>query len=119
MPLLNKLKYDKIPPWRDATLFLIICEGEKREFQYFEFFNEIDRKLKIISVPSEKGKSAPKYLEVNAEKAVGKHVDDGGEFELWFVLDLEWPENDIQAIYTICRTKYNWFLGLSNPCFEV
>lgn len=120
MPLLNKIKYDKIPPWRDATLFLIVCEGERREVQYFEFFNELDSKLKVIPVPSEEGKSAPNHLQINAEKAVISEVSDGGIYELWVVLDIDsWQEKAIHEVQKFCKNKNNWHVAISNPCFEV
>lgn len=120
MPLINKLNYDKIPPWRDATLFLVICEGEKREYQYFDFFNGLDAKLKVIAIPSAAGHTAPKHLEINAVNAVKEKVDDEGTYELWIVLDLDrWPVTQIHDLQKICKDKENWFIAISNPCFEV
>ncbi len=118
MPLLNKLKYKKKKPWRDAKLFLIICEGERREFQYFNYFDGLSRQLKIIPIPNCEGKSAPKHLQVNAEKAV-QEFDDGGDYELWIVMDVDaWKKQDLHDIQTFCNEK-NWSVAISNPCFEV
>ena len=119
MPLLNKLKYKKKKPWRDAKLFLVICEGERREYQYFNFFDGLSRQLKIISIPNHEGKSAPKHLQINAEKAV-QDFDDGGDYELWIVMDVDaWKDKDLHDIQTFCNQKSNWAVAISNPCFEV
>lgn len=118
MPLLNKLKYSKKKPWRDAKLFLVICEGERREYQYFNYFDGLSRKLKIISVPNNEGKSAPKHLQVNAERAA-QEFDDGGDYELWIVMDVDvWKDKDLHELQTFCSEK-SWFVAISNPCFEV
>ena len=120
MPLLNKREYKKKKPYRDASLFLIICEGEKTEYLYFEFFDGLSSQLKVISVPSEKGKSSPNHLITNARKAVEQYVSDGGDYELWFVIDLDkWlKHNHIHNVYKEIKGKH-WNIAISNPCFEV
>lgn len=119
MPLLNKLKYTKKKPWRDAKLFLVICEGERREYQYFNYFDGLSRQLKIIPIPNDKGQSAPKHLQLNAEKAVQEY-DDGGDYELWIVMDVDrWKDKDLHDIQIFCNEKSNWSVAISNPCFEV
>lgn len=118
MPMLSKLKYKKVRAWRDAKLFLVICEGERRESQYFNFFDGLSRRLKIIAVPNQEGQSAPQHLQVNAEKAV-KNYDDGGEYELWIVMDVDrWKPKQLHDIQSFCDEK-NWSIAVSNPCFEV
>ncbi|MGB0862495.1 MAG: RloB family protein [Saprospiraceae bacterium] len=118
MPLLNKLKYQKVAPWRDAKLFLIICEGERREVQYFNYFDGLSRRLKVIAIPNESGKSAPKHLQTNAEKAA-REYEDGGEYELWVAMDMDkWQAKDLHDIQSFCNEK-GWSTAFSNPCFEV
>jgi len=85
MALLDKRRYEKKEPFRDAIIFIIICEGEKREPDYFEFFNELTSQLKVISVASQKGESAPNHLITNAKEAVDKFNSDNGDYELWIV----------------------------------
>lgn len=119
MPLLNKLTYHKVPPWRDAQLFLVICEGERREFQYFNYFDGVSRRLKIIAIPNDSGQSAPKHLQMNAEETVQKY-DDGGIYELWVVMDVDnWKQKDLHDMQSFCKAKNNWSIAISNPCFEV
>lgn len=120
MPILNKRTFEKKEPFRDATLFLIVCEGGKREPDYFRFFEGISSKLNIIVVQSTDGKSAPNHLLDNAKKSVEKINTDEGDFELWFVLDMDRWGNHIHALNNECSTKNGkWKIALSNPCFEV
>lgn len=114
----NKRAYFKKEPFRDAILFLIVCEGEKREPQYFEFFDGLSTHIKILPVPSNSGGSAPNHLIQNAEKAI-ELFDLKENDELWFVLDIDSWRNHIHTLQNHCCTKRNWNIALSNPCFEV
>lgn len=119
MALLDKRKYEKKEPYRDAVIFIIICEGEKREPDYFEFFNELTSQLKVISVASQKGESAPNYLMSNANDAVNKYNSDNGDYELWIVLDVDRWKKHIHDLHKESSTKKEWNIAISNPCFEV
>lgn len=119
MPLINHLKYKKKAPWRDAKLFIIVCEGERRETDYFNYFDGRSRRLKVVAVASEDGKSAPQHLLANAQKAA-KQYDDGGDYELWIVMDVDrWQLEQLIEPKTFCKDKANWSVALSNPYFEV
>ena len=39
MPKPIKFTYEKKAPFRDAFLFIIVCEGTNREPDYFRFFD--------------------------------------------------------------------------------
>ncbi|MFO8236301.1 MAG: RloB family protein [Bacteroidales bacterium] len=119
MALLDKRKYQKQEPFRDAVIFIIICEGEKREPDYFRFFDRLTHQLKVIPIANQEGRSAPNHLKKNAEQAVGKYNSDGGEYELWFVLDIDRWESHIHSLHKECATKSEWNIAISNPCFEV
>ena len=118
MPTRNRRLYEKQPPFRDATLFVVICEGEKREPAYFEFFDGLTSRIKVRAVGSVEGKSAPSHLLDNAIDASRKY-DLSSDDELWFVIDIDRWINHIHDIQDQCATKPNWFIALSNPCFEV
>ena len=110
--------YQKLEPFRSAKLFVIICEGGKREPDYFEFFNGISSRIKVKPIPSDQGKSAPNHLLVKADEESKKN--DFCEFdELWFVIDTDRWREHIHNLRTSCATKHNWFVAQSNPCFEV
>ena len=110
-------EYKKKAPFRDATLFVIVCEGQKRESDYFDFFDRLSSRIKVVSLPCKQGRSAPKYLIRNAEN-YAKNSGLNSEDELWFVLDVDkWKKNDIDHLINYC--KKNKYYALSNPCFEV
>ena len=119
MALLNKRSYVKKEPFRDAIILIIICEGEKREPDYFEFFNELTSQLKVIPVASKEGESAPNHLLSNANDAIEKHNSDNGDYELWFVLDVDRWRKHIHILQAETSTKNEWNIAISNPCFEV
>lgn len=109
---------------RDYKLFVIACEGAKRERQYFEFFEKLSDRIKVdvideIIQGKEKFDSAPVWV---LDRAV-KYVDKLGlsdDDELWFVIDIDkWKPDQLRAIHMDCEKNTNWNLTLSNPCFEV
>lgn len=99
---------------------IIVCEGRRREPDYFNYFDQIDSRLKIIVIPSKNGASAPNHLLQNAQDAIEKHIKDSGSYTLWLVLDTDqWKPSQIQAIIKACDDHEPWKFALSNPCFEV
>lgn len=118
MPLLNKRQYRKKKPWRDATIFIIICEGSHKEPEYFNFFHLLTKKIKVVPVPSSKGRTSPAHLIPNAAGAIEKHNSDHGDYELWFVIDVDRWGNQINALLNEA-SQNNWNVAISNPCFEV
>jgi hypothetical protein len=119
MPLLSKREYTKKEPFRDANIYIIVCEGEKREPEYFRFFEGLSSKLKLHIVPSKDGKSAPSHLIDNAIQFEESVIQDEGDYELWFILDRDRWDNLIYIIHEECGRKHNWNIAISNPCFEV
>ncbi len=119
--------YKKGKSHRDARLFVIICEGAKREKAYFDYFKNKIRSLHIdIEVLAPGGeqdddahKSAPKYLlerAANYEKNPTYSQND----LLWFVFDVDnWKKETIYELIQYCKEKKNWNMAISNPCFEV
>lgn len=110
--------YQKREPFRSATLFVIICEGGKREPDYFEFFNGISSRIKVKPIPSEDGKSAPNHLLNKAEEESTRN-DFGVSDEIWFVIDTDRWRDHIHHLRDACAKKNNWSVAQSNPCFEV
>ena len=50
MLLRNRL-FDREPPSREAKSIFIFCEGAKRERKYFQYFEEIDSRIRIEIYP--------------------------------------------------------------------
>lgn len=121
MPLLNKRNFQKHKPWRDAAIFIIICEGSNKEPDYFDFFDRLSSKIKVKTVPSLDGKSSPNHLIGNAINEVKRLNSDEGLYELWFIIDVDkWLEHGhIHQLQKECQTKKEWAVAISNPCFEV
>lgn len=46
MILKNRL-FERVPPSRKAKSIYIFCEGARREFDYFEYFKELDSRINI------------------------------------------------------------------------
>ena len=118
MPRQNR-GYKRGAPHRDARLFVIVCEGAKREKEYFEFFQQYSQRIKIEVLPPINNRSAPNHFLSRAtdyQDAFGLITDD----HLWFVSDRDrWEEKILRNIHEECEKHSNWQLAISNPCFEV
>lgn len=115
--LINKLSYKKKEPFRDANLYIIICEGEKREVDYFNFFNGLSSKLKVHTYGNIDGRSSPNHVIKNASIQVDKYDLKNGD-EVWIILDTDHHIDQIPNVVKECKEN-NWFFAISNPCFEV
>ncbi|MCB9053305.1 MAG: RloB domain-containing protein [Lewinellaceae bacterium] len=121
MPRKNR-GYKRGEPFRDARLFVIACEGAKREKAYFEALVRENQRVKVRVLAPEKdnaGYSAPKWVLDRAALYVeeyGLAADD----QLWLVMDTDaWREENLREIIGHCREAASWHIALSNPCFEV
>lgn len=121
MPRKNR-GYKRGEPFRDARLFVIACEGAKREKEYFEKLVEGHQRIKVrVLAPDEDepGYSAPKWV---LDRAV-QYTEEFGlaeEDQLWLVMDTDrWPTGELRAIIEHVAAASSWHMALSNPCFEV
>lgn len=118
MPKPNKFTYEKKASFRDAFYFIVVCEGQNREPDYFNFFDGISSRVKIVSVESSEG-SAPKKLIGNA-LAIEEELDASAERDrLWFVIDTDKWKEQLHEIRKECEAHPHWKVAQSNPCFEV
>ncbi len=126
----NKV-YHKVEASKDAKKIYIFCEGEKREIQYFKYFEGLVTNIEIIPIPNKDGLSDPTKLMDNAKTLF---LSDNPHFtlsaiqkdEIWFVIDTDrWNENNKIGILREFCDKQNmsndntWFMAQSNPCFEI
>jgi RloB-like protein len=121
----NKL-YTRREPIRDSKLCYVFCEGEKRETTYFYFFNSLASQIVIQIVPISNGKNSPIGLYDNACKALIKSnenlspsYDLDVNDEVWFIIDTDKWEKEIETLRSNLNQRPNWFVAQSNPCFEV
>lgn len=127
MILTNRL-FERQAPSREAKSLYIFCEGAKREYQYFEYFREIDSRIKVeVNKLNPDDNNSPKGL---YELAENSFIGDKPKFtlqendEVWIVLDTDPDKSNsrkeqIKQIKADCKVKDNWFVVESNPCFEV
>ena len=125
MPPIKKKNrsYRKNEPFRDARKFILICEGE-RESEYFNYFDNQSQKLiveTIAPVGENQGESAPNHLKDRASEYIEENGwDEKYEDQLWFILDVDsWERNSIDTLFQLTQQTSNWFIAISNQCFEV
>lgn len=121
----NKL-YTKQDASREAKLYFIFCEGEKRETTYFYFFNQIATQIIVQLVPIEDGKNSPMGLFNNAcQKLIKSDENPNPEYlfndidEAWFIIDTDKWGKEIDQLRESIAEYNNWFVAQSNPSFEV
>lgn len=118
MPKPIKFTYEKKEPFRDAFFFIIVCEGKNREPDYFQFFDGLSSRVKVVPVESGVG-SAPKLLIENAI-AMEEELDAKAERDrVWFVIDTDRWREQLHEIRSECNKHPHWSVAQSNPCFEV
>lgn len=118
MPKPGKFSYEKKAPYRDAFFFIVVCEGNKREPDYFRFFDGLSSRIKIVPVESGAG-SAPRRL-METAVAKEKELDATAEKDrVWFVIDTDKWGKQLHEIREACKQYPHWRVAQSNPCFEV
>lgn len=130
MILKNRLFIRQLPD-RSAQNIYIFCEGIKTEYQYFQYFQEIDSRIniEIYRLTAEEDNS-PKGLMSIAKKCLEKSESNPNpKYELiegdevWLVFDTDKDKFNsrniqISKIREECN-KLKWGIAQSNPCFEV
>lgn len=118
----KKRSFKRAKPQLDPRIFVIACEGAKREKIYFETLVKENQRIKVEVLAPLKGepeKSAPQWV---LDRAV-RYVDEFGLSKydmLWFVMDIDrWESEILHFIAKECKEKENWHIVLSNPCFEI
>lgn len=116
MPRQLPTTYGKKAPFRDARLFFIVCEGVKREVEYFSFFDRLSSRIKIITI-HEPGGSALSNAHTSIQEAKRNHGCTSRDAR-WIVFDCDRITHTEVPILDAIR-RSGWRLALSNPCFEV
>ena len=131
MILTNRL-FVREAPSREAKSIYIFCEGVKREYQYFNYFKEMDSRINVEVYqlhPHED--NSPLGLLSIAKKCIIQSEDNPEpkysfleNDEVWIVIDSDEDKKlsrkpQINKIKEFCEQKSGWFVAQSNPCFEV
>lgn len=125
--------YKKVEPHKDSKKIYILCEGQKREVDYFKYFCNMKSNIDIIPIPNQDGKSDPVSLKdqalrlfIGGEDNQPEHfLDKTLKDEVWIVIDTDrWNEgNKISSLREFVldqSKKYKfWNICQSNTCFEV
>ncbi len=126
MILKNRL-FQRQEPSRDAKSFYIFCEGRSREFEYFEYFRNLDSRINVVPVRTEESadNSPTGLFNLAVLKLVQSRGNPNPAFELleddevWFAIDTDKWEEKIDVLRELCEEKVKWQVAQSNPCFEV
>lgn len=88
MPKPIRFTYEKKAPFRDAFYFIIVCEGNNSEPDYFRFFDGMSSRVKIV--PVESGSASALKLLIDKAFAIEEELDAKAEKDrVWFVIDTD------------------------------
>ena len=129
MILSSKRPFKKEEPSEDAKKFVIVCEGAKREADYFRYFQALDSRVEVEIIRPEDGdNNSPTGLikKVRLLTSVGPEGEKPKyelteEDEIWFVIDTDTWGDKIEELRSGVaeEAELNMFVAQSNPCFEV
>ncbi len=109
--------------FRDSKLIVIATEDTKAAPKYFQdmaspafFYNP---KMHVEILHRSTTASAPEEILKQLDKFKSEYRLKNDD-ELWIVIDVDdWGKAKLSDIGRLCRQKYNYFLAVSNPCFEL
>ncbi len=102
----------------ENPIFLLVCEGEKTEPQYFKQFQSRDYNFKIKCVTS--GRKDPVGILIYAESLIKQMgLSEKKNDVVWCVFDKD-RNTKTQICDAMSRCKSNFLtIAVSNPCFEI
>lgn len=109
-------------------LFILSYEGKVSEKKYFEDFRKSDffndsGLIEIISLkrPDEKGSDPISVKDLLKQAKEEFRFKDSDEF--WLIIDRDdWEtihNHNFDSLVEDCNSEKNFFLAMSNPCFEI
>ncbi len=129
MILSSARPFKKEEPSEEAKKFVIVCEGAKREADYFRYFEMMDSRIEVEIISPEDGdNNSPTGLieKVRRLTSIGPEGEKPeyeltADDEIWFVIDTDTWGDKIEELRAevAAETKLNMFVAQSNPCFEV
>ena len=118
--ILRSRAFQRREPSRDAKLFIIYCEGSRREPDYFRYFSEISSNIRLEVVEADsQGNNSPLGLYEAAcqdlhENEMGflspKYQLDKDD-EVWFIIDTDQWGEDIEKLRLHCESESSWGIG--------
>jgi RloB-like protein len=130
--ILTNRRFVRESPTREAKSIYIFCEGIKREYEYFEYFREMDSRInvEIYKLDHTEDNSPLGLLNIAINCIVLSDENPNPKYsfqekdEVWLVFDTDIDKNNsrtaqIDRLRLECSKKSNWYAVQSNPCFEV
>lgn len=130
--ILTNRKFIREAPEREAKSIYIFCEGAKREYQYFEYFKEMDSRInvEVYKLHPHEDNSPLGLLSIAKKCIISSQDNPDPKYafqendEVWIVIDTDKDkdqsrESQIETISEEIKQYKNWYLAESNPCFEV
>ena len=116
--------YAKPDPSKEGILYFLFCEGNVTEVRYFDVLRKLTSQVKIQIVPHKNGQNSPVGLYNNANECL---ITANTEYEgynaeideVWFIIDTDKWGNKLNLLRQAVKNQKNWFVGQSNPCFEL
>lgn len=122
--IIRSREFKRNPPSRDAKKICIFCEGQKREYDYFTFFEGLNSRISLIvyHLGHDENNSPKGLIEIAKETMKCCSFISGDE--VWIVFDTDADkflsrEPQINLVRDYCSKTKNWFHAESNPCFEL
>lgn len=106
---------------RTDLLFVIATEGKDTERIYFEELRNTiqSTRIHLKVLPSLTNASAPNQVLTRLNKFL-ENYDTDCDDQFWIVIDKDrWTDKMLSSVAQTCAQKKNYFMGLSNPCFEL
>lgn len=126
MILSRNRTFKREPPTESSKLFIIVCEGKRREGDYFNYFSELDSRVAVeVIKPVDGDDNSPTGLFdkamvlLDGTEEMEPKYELKAEDEVWFVIDTDdWGEKIAQLRESAGDHDY-MSVAQSNPCFEV
>lgn len=119
---MRKRRYKRGGEFRDQRLFIIACEGARREPEYFAALVGRNPRVRIeLLHPSgeQPGGSDPQRVLQRAVSFARDNKLRPGD-QMWLVLDIDrWHPKHLRDIVRQGSQRPQWFVALSQPCFEL
>ena len=127
MILSRNRAFKREEPTEEAIKIVIVCEGIRREGDYFSYFEQLDSRVEIEVIrPLPDANNSPTGLfedfqqRLVADRETGKPILELQDYdEVWFVIDTDRWGDKITELRWLTDPHPNYHVVQSNPCFEV
>jgi len=107
----------------ESRAIIIAAEGQNTERIYFEKLAEhyYSTEIHVEIIERSEGESNPERVLEDLDEFANKY-QFGEKDELWLIIDRDsqsWNPDKISFVAQRCHQKKGYYLGLSNPAFEI